>query len=61
MSNHNYCSLVWNFSNAQLLSKIENLQKGAYASCETITVALKKIWLFKYEYKEIGNTVHRSL
>ena len=27
MSNFNYCSLVWNFSNAQSLSKIENLQK----------------------------------
>lgn len=26
-SNCSYCSLVWNFSNAQSLSKIENLQK----------------------------------
>ena len=27
--NFNYCSLVWNFSSAQSLSKIENLQKRA--------------------------------
>ena len=27
MSNFNYCSLVWNFSSAQSLNKIENLQK----------------------------------
>ena len=27
MSNFNYCSLVWNFSNTQSLNKIENLQK----------------------------------
>ena len=33
MSNFNYCSLVWNFSSAQSLNKIENLQKGLYASC----------------------------
>ena len=29
MSNFNYCSLVWNFSSAQSLNKIENLQKRA--------------------------------
>ena len=29
MSNFNYCSLVWNFSTAQSLNKIENLQKRA--------------------------------
>ena len=29
MSNFNYCSLIWNFSTAQLLNKIENLQKRA--------------------------------
>ena len=29
MSNFNYCSLVWNVSSAQSLSKIENLQKRA--------------------------------
>ena len=29
MSKFNYCSLVWNFSSAQSLSKIENLQKRA--------------------------------
>ena len=27
MSNFNYCSVVWNFSSAQSLNKIENLQK----------------------------------
>ena len=27
MSNFNYCPLVWNFSSAQLLNKIENLKK----------------------------------
>ena len=27
ISNFNYCSLVWNFSSAQSLNKIENLQK----------------------------------
>ena len=27
MSNFNYCSLIWNFSSAQSLNKIENLQK----------------------------------
>ena len=29
MSNFNYCSLVWNFSSAQSLNKIANLQKRA--------------------------------
>ena len=29
MSNFNYCSLIWNFSSAQSLSKIENLYKRA--------------------------------
>ena len=29
ISNFNYCSLVWNFSSAQSLNKIENLQKRA--------------------------------
>ena len=29
MSNFNYCSLVWNFSSAQSLNKIENQQKRA--------------------------------
>ena len=29
MSNFNYCSLVWNFSSAQSLNKIGNLQKRA--------------------------------
>ena len=29
MSNFNYCSLVWNFSSAQSLNKIENIQKRA--------------------------------
>ena len=29
MSNFNYCSLVWMFSNATSLKKIENLQKRA--------------------------------
>ena len=29
MSNFNYCSLIWNFSSAQLLNKIENVQKRA--------------------------------
>ena len=29
MSNFNYCSLVWNFSSAQSLNKIKNLQKRA--------------------------------
>ena len=29
MLNFNYCSLVWNFSSAQSLNKIENLQKRA--------------------------------
>ena len=29
MSNFNYCYLVWNFSSAQSLNKIENLQKRA--------------------------------
>ena len=29
MSNFNYCFLVWNFSSAQSLNKIENLQKRA--------------------------------
>ena len=29
MSNFNYCCLAWNFSIAQSLSKIENLQKRA--------------------------------
>ena len=29
MSNLNYCSLVWNFTSAQSLNKIENLQKRA--------------------------------
>ena len=29
MSNFNYCSLVWNFSSAPSLNKIENLQKRA--------------------------------
>ena len=29
MSNFNYCSLLWNFSSAQSLDKIENLQKRA--------------------------------
>ena len=29
MSSFNYCSLVWNFSSAQSLNKIENLQKRA--------------------------------
>ena len=29
MSNFNYCSLVWNFSSAQSLKKIENLKKRA--------------------------------
>ena len=28
-SNFNYCSLGWNFSSAQSLNKIENLQKRA--------------------------------
>ena len=30
MSNFNYCSLAWNFSSAQSLSKIENLKKKAF-------------------------------
>ena len=29
ISNFNYCCLVWNFSSAQSLNKIENLQKRA--------------------------------
>ena len=29
MQNFNNCSLVWKFSSAQLLNKIENLQKRA--------------------------------
>ena len=29
MSNFNYCSLVWNFSSAQSLNRIENLYKRA--------------------------------
>ena len=29
MSNFNCCSLIWNFSSAQLLNKIKNLQKRA--------------------------------
>ena len=33
MSNFNYFSLVWNFSSAKSLNKIENLQKELYASC----------------------------
>ena len=33
MSNFNYCSLVWNFSSAQSLNKIETYRKELYASC----------------------------
>ena len=29
MSNFNYCSLIWDFSSAQSLNKIDNLQKRA--------------------------------
>ena len=29
ISNFNYCSLEWNFSSAQSLNKLENLQKRA--------------------------------
>ena len=37
MSNFNYCSLVWNFSSAQSLNKIENLQKRALCFLKNIS------------------------
>ena len=43
MSNFNNYSLVWKFSNAQLLNKIENLQKRALRFYLNEMKALMKI------------------
>ena len=46
MPNFNYYSLVWNFSCAQSLNKIDKTyRKELYASCLTIMTALMKICL----------------
>ena len=63
MSNFNYSSLVWNFSSAQSLNKIENLQKRAlrFLLNDYDSLYEAQIWLSKHEFKETENTVHRNL
>ena len=60
MSKFNFCSLVWNFSSAQSLNKIEKIMKRASRFLLLIRSA-RKIWLSKYEFKETEKTVHRNL
>ena len=51
MSNFNYCSLVWNFSSAQSLNKIENLQKRAlYFLLNDYGSIYEDIHLFRYSF-----------
>ena len=60
MSKFTFCSLVWNFSSAQSLNKIEKLMTRASRFLLLIRSAIK-IWLSKYEFKETEKTVHRNL
>ena len=44
MANFNYCSLVWMFSSAVSLKKIENLQKRALRFFTEVTTHHMKIY-----------------
>ena len=65
MSNFNYCSLVWNFSSAKLLNKIENLQKRALRFLFNDYDSTYKDLLEKSGYPNMNlrrqSTVHRNL
>ena len=66
MPNFNYCPLVWNFSSAQSLSKIENLKKRALRLFllndydGTYEDLLQKSGYPNMNLKKIENTVHRN-
>ena len=65
MSNFNYCSLVWNFSSAESLSKVENLQLRALRfllnDYESAYDNLLEISGYPNMNLRRQNTVHRNL